>query len=156
MAARLARQRQQRSMLRTSNMPDLAEPVDGAMPPVMGSELQILRAEVAESGDTISRLQTQLKQSEAEMEEMGSRTARMAEELRVMRERAEAHAQQQGGHAPAPAADISDDGPMAVSISLPEGDGSGNLMAGVQVQISIAASPRGAKVSVDGATASAR
>ena len=35
------------------------------------SELQILKAEVADSGATITRLQTQLKESEAEMEEMG-------------------------------------------------------------------------------------
>ena len=67
MAARLARQRQQRSMQRTSNLP-----LEHATPatPVAGSELQILRAEVATSGETITRLHAQLRQSEAEMEEM--------------------------------------------------------------------------------------
>ena len=51
-------------MLRTSNLE--AEKVSG------GSELQILRAEVANAGAREKSLQGQLKQSEAEMEEMGT------------------------------------------------------------------------------------
>ena len=82
MAARLARQRQQRSKLRTSNVP-LEEAAEGAAmtPGTVGSELQILRAEVAESGATITKLQTQLKQSDREMQEMGERTARIYKTL---------------------------------------------------------------------------
>ena len=90
MAARLARQRQQRSQLRKSNLPLEEAAESGAASAAVAGELQLLRTEVANSGATIDRLQTQLKQSEAEMEEMGSKTARMQAELRLMRERAEA------------------------------------------------------------------
>ena len=133
MAARLARQRQQRSMLRTSNLP-LEEAAQQSTPGMAVTELQMLRTEVADSGATISRLQAQLKESEAEMEEMGSRTARMAAELAAMRERADV---QQTSSAPAAAAvDVSDgDAPMQVSISMPEN--SANPMDGVSVHISI-------------------
>ena len=149
MAARLARQRQQRSMLRTSNLPLEDAAAADVTPSVAGSELQILRSEVAESGATISRLQTQLKQSEAEMEEIGSKTARMAEELRMMRERADAQlaaAAASGGapaSAPAAAPAAAVDGPMSVSISLPD-DPDTNPMDGISVHIKIATSPEGA------------
>ena len=152
MAARLARQRQQRSKLRTSAVPleDAAE-LAAATPVMVGSELQILRAEVAESGATISKLQTQLRQSEEEMQEMGERTARMAEELRQMREQAEA---QLGGELAAgagtaasppstadPIAELAKAGaPLAVSITLPQGGADGNFeLDGVHVNIMPAA-----------------
>ena len=122
-ASRVARQRQQRSMLRTSNLP-LEEAAEQSTAPVVGSELQILRAEMVESGATISRLQTQLKQSDAEIEEMGSATARMAEELRQMQEKASAMTSPRRA-----------DGPMAVSISLPSNG------TDVSVKISLADEP---------------
>ena len=90
-----------------------------------GNELQILRAEVANSGATISKLQTQLKHSDAEMEQLGSQTARMAEELRLMQEKAAALGALKGAEVP----------PMAVSIVLPEGDG-----VDVNVRISLSSS----------------
>ena len=122
-ASRVARQRQQRSMLRTSNLP-LEEAAEQSTAPVVGSELQILRAEMVESGATINRLQTQLKQSDAEIEEMGSATARMAEELRQMQEKASAMTSPRRA-----------DGPMAVSISLPSNG------TDVSVKISLADEP---------------
>jgi hypothetical protein len=93
-----------------------------------GNELQILRAEVANSGATISKLQTQLKQSDAEMEQLGSQTARMAEELRLMQEKAAAL-----GAVAMKGADVP---PMAVSIVLPEGD---SVDVSVQISLSGAA-----------------
>ena len=83
------------------------------------------------------------------MEEMGSRTARMAEELRAMQARAEI-----AGAAGAPATsqtaaapDVTDvEGPMQVSISVPEN--ASNPMDGVSVHISIGAGPSGAEVRV--------
>lgn len=136
MAQRLSKQRQQRSMLRTSNLP-LEEAAETTTPAVASSELHILREEMKTSDATISRLQTQLKDSEAEMEEMGSRTARLAEELRAMRERADV---QLSAGAPA-ATDAAEDGPMQVSISLPEG--STNPMENLSVSIRISTSPSG-------------
>jgi hypothetical protein len=91
MAARLARQRQQRSMLRTSAIPaDAADAIKSYAPPDAGqvNELKILRAEVAASGGTIARLRTQLRQSEAEMEAMGEHTLRLREQLEAMRQQA--------------------------------------------------------------------
>jgi hypothetical protein len=143
MAARLSRQRQERSKLRTSNLP-LEEAADsGGNKEGAGdaqSELKILRAEVAASDRTIQQLQSQLKQSEVETEEMGSRTARMATELRELRERADA---QQGGATAAPAAQGSgaDGGPMQVSICMPENVE--NPLEGVSVRISISGSLSG-------------
>ena len=114
MAARLARQRQQRSALRMAAPGGAEAAVTSAA--VVG-ELSILRAEVAQSGTTISNLQTQLKQSEEEIEQMGQNTARMAEELRLLKE-------QQAAAAGAPAASLPTppppDGPMSVGISLGE------------------------------------
>lgn len=134
MAARLARQRQQRSVLRTSNLP-LDDAGPSAPSAVVGSELSILRAEVADSGQTISRLQTQLKQSEAEMEAMGQTTERLTEELRSMREQAAAAT----ATAPSPAAALSvdgvaDDAPMSVSIDF---DGDGTSAENLSVSVSI-------------------
>ena len=161
MAARLARQRQQRSMLRTSNLP-LEEAAENTTPVVAGSELQVLRTEVGNSDATIARLQTQLKQSEAEMAEMGSKTARLAEELRLMREQADAKLAAAASSAPAAAgagaaapaaapatapaeappaaaADVSDPGPMQVSIT----GNAANPADGIQVHISIGTAPNG-------------
>jgi len=73
MAARLARQRQQRSMQRTLSVTQKPQ------------DLHILQAEVLQSGQTIDRLQDQLRESEAEMEEMGARTARMQAQLVQLR-----------------------------------------------------------------------
>ena len=58
MAGRLARQRQQRSMLRTAAIP-ADDAIETLMPATVGSELSILRAEVATSGQTISALKAQ-------------------------------------------------------------------------------------------------
>ena len=91
LATRMARNRQQRSMERTSgtlsnrstastSSQDAAKAAD----PAASRELKILRAEVAESGSTIARLKTQLAQSDAEMEAMGQHTARMSTELKAM------------------------------------------------------------------------
>ena len=149
MAARLARQRQQRSKLRTSNVP-LEEAAENTTPSSARGELQILRQEVANSGATISRLQTRLQESEAEMAELGSSTARMAEELRQMRARADAH-QASGGPAVPPidvadAADAAeDDGPMEVSICMD--DMLANPMEGISVRISLATDRSGKVVS---------
>ena len=93
-----------------------------------------LRRNPKENHWGVQRLQAQLKQSEAEMEEMGSKTARMAEELRQMRERADA--QLAAAPATAPPQDVTDDdGLMQVHISMPEA--SSNPMDGVSVHISI-------------------
>jgi TolA-binding protein len=131
-------------MQRTSNLP-LDDAAAGAPAVVIGSnnntsELQILRAEVAESGETISKLENQLATSEAEMAQISQRTAEMEEELRSMRERAgdlaiqgarEGGSRGEGaGELPPPspavtaatpteAAHNDDLGPMAVSITLP-------------------------------------
>lgn len=146
MAARLARQRQQRSKLRTSNVP-LEEAAEGAAmtPGTVGSELQILRAEVAESGATITKLQTQLKQSDREMQEMGERTARMEAELRGLKAEAEKASVAAAPAAGAPAAtDITDpiaelaktSAPLAVSITLPSSlEGDDFSIDGVHVNI---------------------
>ena len=136
MAARLARQRQQRSMLRTSNLPleDASDATAGS-----GSELQILRAEVASSSRTISRLETQLKQSDAETQQLGSQTARMAEELRLMQERAKGAQLAMEAMAPAPTAAA--EGDMQVSISMPVD--STNPMDGISVHISIGTARNG-------------
>lgn len=134
MAARLARQRQQRSKLRTSNVPqDTGEQLTSA---AAAGELQVLRQEVNNSDATITRLQTQLKQSEAEMAEIGQNTARMAEELKAMREKADAKLS-------APSVpDVTDaDEPMLVSINMPEG--STNPMEGISVRISIGTDRQG-------------
>ena len=141
MAARLARQRQQRSMLRTAALPMDSATEGSATPAALGSELHILRAEVANSGATISRLQTQLKQSEEEMVVMGQETARMAEELRMLSARAEAQRAADAAPAaavPAPAADIrpSGDGPMSVAIQLGDDDD-------ISVSVSIACDDSG-------------
>ena len=141
MAARLARQRQQRSVLRTSNLPldDASDLTAGS-----GSELQILRAEVASSGATITRLETQLKQSDAEMQQIGSQTARMAEELRLMQERAKGAQLAMEAMAPAPtaaAAEAAGEGDMQVSISMPTN--TANPMDGISVHISIGTARNG-------------
>ena len=115
-ASAIAAARLQRSERRTTGMQDGAQLSARSAALANTSELQILKAEVADSGATISKLQTQLKESEAEMQEMGSRTARMQEELKQMRELAE---QQLG---PVPAA-LAADSPMVVSISLGDADG---------------------------------
>ena len=112
MAARLARQRQQRSMLRTSNLP-LIEDGENRAPSSIGSEVQILRAEVAESGNTVAKLQTQLRQSEAEILEIGQNTSRMEAELRRMQDQVT----QVQAPAQAPRADH-EEPPMEVKIDL--------------------------------------
>ena len=112
MAARLARQRQQRSVLRTSVDTETAGRA-GAV----GSELQILRAELTTSGHTVSALQQTLKESEADIEDLGQDTARLAVELKQM----QALVVQKQDAAPKP---------MAVSIDL---DASGQLSVRVGV-----------------------
>ena len=64
MAARMARQRQQRSILRTQDIP-LDESLAENAPPHYERELAILRSEVAASG-------TKPQQSDSELEQMGS------------------------------------------------------------------------------------
>ena len=129
MAARLARQRQQRSFLRTQALPfDGAEA--SATSASVGSELHILRNEVASSGQVITHLQTQLKQSEEEIEQMGQNTARMAEELRLLKE--------QQAEAEAAAAT---DGPMSVAIRLDDGD---DVTVSVSIACDNSGSPRAA------------
>ena len=152
MAARLARQRQHRSKLRTSNVP-LEEAVENMTPSSARGELQILRQEVVDSGATITRLQNQLQESEAEMAEIGQNTARMTEELRQMRAKANA---KPGVVPPIDMADTSfaEDGPMLVSIDMDAA--LANPMDGISVRISLATDRSGKVVStatVDDGTA---
>ena len=135
-ASRVARQRQERSILRTAQLPldeagTSASTSSRGMPDA-NSELQILRAEVANSGATISKLQSQLRQSDAEMEALGSQTARMAEELRKMQEIAAALGASKNTVPSAADASTSAE-PMAVSIALPE---DGSLDVSVRICIS--------------------
>lgn len=121
-ASAIAAARLERSERRAGGLPILEATIGG---PERISEVQILRAEVAESDASILQLQSQLKQSEAEMAEMGSRTARMQDELRQMRALADAQLGPQPiAGAPAPAAVAAaaakmPDAPLTVSIDVP-------------------------------------
>ena len=128
MAARLARQRQQRSMLRTSNLP--LEEGENRAPSSVGSELQILRAEVGSQNCEISKLQGQLRLQEAEVLEIGQNTSRMEAELRQMQDRiTQVQAPTQ---APAQAPPAHEEPPMEVKIDLgADGD--------VSVEVSVSA-----------------
>ena len=87
MAARLARQRQERSKRRKSDIhvgESASAPVAAggfSSTPANSGELQILRTEMAESGATISRLQSQLRAVEGETHAIGQRASAIQAEL---------------------------------------------------------------------------
>ena len=118
MSSRLARQRQQRSMLRTAAFPVEVGEIAAASIAVV-SELKILQTEVANSGKMISSLTAQLRKSDAEIEAMGQNTERMAAELRLLRAQQAALTDVQSAPASRAPTDI---GPMAVSISIDDDD----------------------------------
>jgi hypothetical protein len=84
MAARLAKQRQQRSLLRSALAFD--ELTLGNVS--VGADVAVLRAELTASGKTIAQLQRQLAKRNTEMEQMGQQTMRMREELLLLQEKA--------------------------------------------------------------------
>ena len=112
----MARQRQQRSILRTSDIP-LDESLAENAPLHSQRELAILRSEVAASGTTISELKLKLQQSDSELEQMGSQTAEMAEDLRRLQLRA---AEVQKAAAGTSEVDVAISLPADVDLSSPD------------------------------------
>ena len=118
MSSRLARQRQQRSMLRTAAFPVEVGEIAAASTAVV-SELKILQTEVANSGRMISSLTAQLRKSDAEIEAMGQNTERMAAELRLLRAQQADLTNVQAAPASRTPTAI---GPMVVNVSIDDDD----------------------------------